>query len=337
MTSYLIIKLGAIGDVAMATAIASELRKSTPAVQITWVVGRAAKPLLEATNIVDEIITADEDPILSGSLSQKISAVWSVVSKLGMRKFDVCLIPYRDWRYHILRAGVRCKEERTFCPDRWLIPGRYHGFEYARLALGRDLAADENITLPAAQLAPYSGEKVPAILLAPGSPSPTATDRMRQWPLDSYVQLAQMLCEQGHAVGIVGIDNTGKLEKEFQNLPVVSFINRTTIPELLQVLGQAQMLVTHDTGTMHLMEICGGACVALFGPTIASEKLFPSSRNLALQSPALLPCMPCYDGRNYAECNHRRCMRNITPQRVFQAVRTYMEKSSHADNAGEKS
>ena len=31
MTSYLIIKLGAIGDVAMATAIASELRKSTPA------------------------------------------------------------------------------------------------------------------------------------------------------------------------------------------------------------------------------------------------------------------------------------------------------------------
>lgn len=172
MTSYLIIKLGAIGDVAMATTIASELRKSNPAVQITWVVGRAAKPLLEATNIVDEIITADEDAILCGSLSQKISAVWAVVSKLGMRKFDVCLIPYRDWRYHILRAGVRCKEVRTFSPDRWLIPGRYHGFEYARLALGRDLAPDENITLPPAQSAPYSGEKVPAILLAPGSPSP---------------------------------------------------------------------------------------------------------------------------------------------------------------------
>ena len=337
MTSYLIIKLGAIGDVVMATAIASELRKSTPTARITWVVGNAARPLLEATGIIDEIITADEDAILCGSLSQKISAVWSVVSKLGLRKFDVCLIPYRDWRYHILRAGVRCKEVRTFRHARWLIPGRYHGFEYARLALGKDLAPDAHISLPPAQSAACVAENVPAILLAPGSPSPSATDRMRQWPLDFYVQLAQMLCGQGHAVGIVGIDKTGKLDEAFRHLPVVSFINRTTIPELLQVLGQAQLLVAHDTGTMHLMGMCGGACVAMFGPTLASEKLFPASKNLALQSPVSLPCMPCYDGREYAQCSHHLCMHNITPQRVFQAVCNYMEKSSHADNAGGKS
>lgn len=337
MTSYLIIKLGAIGDVAMATTIASELRKTAYSTRITWVVGRAAKPILEAIGIIDEIITADEDAILCGNLLQKIRAVWSVARKLGMRKFDVCLIPYRDWRYHILRAGVLCKEVRTFRHARWLIPGRYHAFEYARLALGKDIGPDTQISLPPVQSTPYTAEITPAILLAPGSPSPSATDRMRQWPLDSYVQLAQMLCDQGHAVGIVGIDRTGKLEEAFRNLPVVSFVNRTTIPELLQTLGQARLLVTHDTGTMHLMEICGGACVAMFGPTLASEKLFPASKNIALQSPASLPCMPCYDGRDYAACSHRLCMHNIAPQRVFQVVCNYMEKSSYADNAGEKS
>lgn len=336
MTSYLIIKLGAIGDVAMATVIATELRKSAPAARITWVVGRAAKPLLEATGIVDEIITADEDAILCGSLSQKISAVWSVLGKLCLRKFDVCLIPYRDWRYHLLRAGVRCREVRTFRHGRWLIPGRYHGFEYVRLALGKDLAPDATISLPAVQFTPSAADDIPAILLAPGSPHPLATDWMRQWPLESYVQLAQMLCEQGHRVGIVGIDSTGKLDEAFRSLPVVSFINRTTVRELLQVLGQAKLLVAHDMGAMHLMELCGGACVALFGPTLASEKLFPDSKHLALQSPVSLPCMPCYDGVDYAKCSHRRCMHNITPQRVFQAVCHYMEKSSHADNAGEK-
>ena len=115
-------------------------------------------------------------------------------------------------------------------------------------------------------------------------------------------------------MGIVGIDKTGKLEEAFQDLPVVSFINRTTISELLQILKQAKLLVTHDAGTMHLMEICGGPCVALFGPTLASEKLFPAPKNIALQSPVSLACMPCYDGKTYAACNHRRCMHNITPE-----------------------
>lgn len=335
--SYLIIKLGAIGDVAMATIMAAELRKSKPNVQITWVVGPAARPLLEATGIIDEIITADEEAIRNGSLLQKICAVWSVLRKLGRRKFDVCLVPYRDWRYHILRASARCKEVRTFRHGRWLIPGRYHGFEYSRLAVGKESAPDSHITLPPAQSVPHVAENTPAILLAPGSPSPSATDRMRQWPLDSYVQLAKMLSEKGHTVGIVGVDKTGKLDEAFQNLPVVSFVNRTTITELLHVLKRTQMLVTHDTGTMHLMEMCGGACVALFGPTLASEKLFPASKNLAMQSPVFLPCMPCYDGKDYAECSHRRCMHNIPPQQVFQAVCNYMEKLSYTDNAREES
>lgn len=337
MSFYLIIKLGAIGDVAMATIMAYELRKAKPDARLVWVVGSAARPLLEATGIVDEIITADEDAILHGSLSQKICAVWSVLRKLGGRKFDLCLIPYRDWRYHILRLGVRCKEVRSFRYGRWLIPGRYHGFEYARLALGKDNDPDSHIALPPVQSTANITEEIPAILLAPGSPSPSATDIMRQWPLDFYVQLAKMLSEMGRTVGIVGIDKTGKLDKAFQNLPVVSFVNRTTLPELLHVLKQAQMLVTHDTGTMHLMGMCGGACVALFGSTLASEKLYPTSKNIALQSPVFLPCMPCYDGKDYKECSHRLCMHNITPQMVFQAVCNHMEKLSHPDNAGKES
>lgn len=336
MSSYLVIKLGSLGDVAMAIVMATELRKSQSKVRLTWIVGRASRPLLESTGIIDEIITADEEAILNGSLLQKVRAVWDVLRKLGRRKFDVCLIPYRDWRYHILRVGVRCKEVRTFRHGRWLIPGRYHGAEYLRLALAKDNVAGVNIGLPLVQSAPYSTDSAPVILLAPGSPDPAATDRMRQWPLELYVQLAKMLCETGYAVGIVGIDRTGKLNEAFHNLPVVSFVNRTTIPELLQVLRQARLLVTHDTGTLHLMGICGGACVALFGPTLASEKLFPDSKNFALQSPLFLPCMPCYDGRNYEACSHRNCMRNITPQMVFQVACNAMKKLSHAENTWEK-
>ena len=46
MSFYLIIKLGAIGDVAMATIMAYELRKAKPDARLVWVVGSAARPLL---------------------------------------------------------------------------------------------------------------------------------------------------------------------------------------------------------------------------------------------------------------------------------------------------
>lgn len=337
MNSYLIIKLGAIGDVAMATAMLSEIRKTDPAASVTWVVGQAARPLLESTGLVDEIICTDENAILHGTMTQKIRTVWSVLTRLAGRRFDVCLVPYRDRRYRLLHLGVRCNEVRTFQQMRRLIPGRYHGFEYAALVHNKDLDPEARISLASVAVAPRQTQQtVPSVLLAPGSPDPHTTDWMRQWPLDFYARLAQMLCERGYSVGIVGMDKTGRVEEAFRDLPVVSFINRTTLSDMLQILGQARLLVTHDAGPLHLMELCRGACVALFGPTLASEKLFPADRNTALQSPLPLPCMPCYDGKNYAACSNHICMSNITPARVFQAVLSSLEKSADSGNAGEK-
>lgn len=138
MVTYLVIKLGAIGDVAMASTMLTEIRNSGKETSITWVVGKAAAPLLAATGLVDEIILADERAILSGGLWQKILAASSISRVLSGRKFDVCLVPYRDFRYRLLLLGVRCSDVRTFRKSRGLVPGRYHGFEYARLARGHE-------------------------------------------------------------------------------------------------------------------------------------------------------------------------------------------------------
>lgn len=93
MVTYLVIKLGAIGDVAMASTMLTEIRNSGKETSITWVVGKAAAPLLAATGLVDEIILADERAILSGGLWQKILAASSIPRVLSGRKFDVCLVP----------------------------------------------------------------------------------------------------------------------------------------------------------------------------------------------------------------------------------------------------
>lgn len=335
MASYLVIKLGALGDVVMASAILAELKIQQSGNTVTWITGKAARPLLERMNLVDEIITVDEHAVLDGSLLKKISVVASVFIKLFGRKFDVCLIPYRDWRYHLLRLGARCTTVRSFRGNRGLIPGRYHAFEYIRLASGRDSSSEDEITIPHVSFS--QAIQAPQVLLAPGCPSPTATDKIRQWPLEHYVHLARLLCEHGYSVGLIGMDTTDLLEKAFCGIPVISYINKTTIDELLQLLGGARLLVAHDSGPIHLMKLAGGACVNLFGPTLASEKVKPSPHHIVLQSPVTIPCMPCYDGKTYAACTDNICMKKIQPQAVFLAVQSYFSTSFHKpDEAGKE-
>ena len=256
MATYLIVKLGAIGDVAMASTMLTEIRKSGKETSITWVTGKAAAPLLAATGQVDEIILADERAILSGGLWQKILAVSSILRILSGRKFDVCLVPYRDFRYRLLLLSVRCPDVRTFRKSRGLVPGRYHGFEYARLARGHESSCGMGASFPPLRVAP-ARLAVPQILLAPGGAG-DASDRMRRWPLEYYVRLAGMLCGQGYSVGITGMDGTGALEAAFRKIPVTSFVNRTDLPGLLRLLRGTRLLITHDSGPVHLMALWRG-------------------------------------------------------------------------------
>ncbi len=335
MASYLVIKLGALGDVVMASAMLTELKMRQSGNTVTWITGKAARPLLEMTGLVDEIITVDEQAILNGCLKKKMSSVISVFFKLLGRRFDVCLVPYRDWRYHLLRLGARCASVRSFRGSRWLIPGRYHAFEYMRLASGQECSAEEEAVIP--QISFPQKNHAPQILLAPGCPDPAATDIIRQWPLEHYVHLARRLCEHGYSVGLIGMDTTGRLEGAFSGIQITSYINKTTLEELLRLLDGTRLLVAHDSGPIHLMEMLGGGCVSLFGPTLASEKICPSPRHSALQSSVVLPCMPCYNGKNYAECADSFCMKQIQPEAVFIAVQKHLSGNfSYAKNTGEE-
>ena len=333
--SYLIIKLGALGDVAMSLAALREL-KSVPGTKVTWVAGESVVPLLELSNLVDEIIIADSPALLGSNKILAACAVLSVCRKLWGRKFDLCLIPYRDWRYNFLRLGAWCKTVCSFRPKANLIPGRYHGSEYMRLASGGNVCSDVENLFPDLCLPSKGAMQVPDILLAPGgSFNASKGDVKRRWPVEHYVKFAQMALDSNLTVGIIGSGDDAELEKEFSELPVTSFINKTTLVELLSILRETRLLITHDSGPMHLMALVGRPMIALFGPTLAMEKIISSHRAKVLHSPRPLLCRPCYDGKRYAKCSSNFCMTEILPDRVFSEALILL-KEAEAENTGEK-
>ena len=101
-----------------------------------------------------------------------------------------------------------------------------------------------------------------------------------------------MALDSNLTVGIIGSGDDAELEKEFSELPVTSFINKTILAELLAILRETRLLITHDSGLMHLMALVGGPMIALFGPTLAMEKIISSHRAKVLHSPRPLLCRP---------------------------------------------
>ncbi len=322
MKNILIIKLGALGDVARATVMLPAIRRRFPEARVTWMAGSGAAALLSLLRDPPEIIRVDDAAMLRGTFLRRLAAVWDANRRIAGRVYDLVLVPYRNRLYHALRVGTWCKTARGFQGRRGLVPGRCQCAEYARLIWETDGAALPAPVFPELDAARLPApDQVPDVLLVPGGArNLLADDAVRRWPLEHYGELARLLLAQGLTVGIAGGKDDTAEAAAFAGLPVTDFTGRTDIPELFGLLRRARVLVSHDTGPIHCMNLLRGKVVALFGPTLACEMLGSGQNIRTLAGGEALPCRPCYDGKRYAACDSVPCLRAIKPRDVLEAV-----------------
>jgi heptosyltransferase-2 len=160
------------------------------------------------------------------------------------------------------------------------------------------------------------------VALAPGGArNVLADDALRRWPIRRYGQLAERLRGDGHTVVLTGGPGDEWVREEMPGAGAcVDLIGRTSVPELIGVLSAADVVVTHDSGPLHLALMAGVPLVALFGPTNPAEKVPRGGDTTVLWGGDGLACRPCYDGRTYAVCSSRACLRQIDVVGVHRAV-----------------
>lgn len=326
----LIVKLGAIGDVIMALPMITALRRRDPGVKITWLCGDVSAPVVRLVDGV-EVIAISEAALLAGSTGRKIREILTAWLRLFGRRFDLVITPYYDVRYRLLSAAALAKERRRFNRGKgrwWPVPGRYHSDEYVRLVTNVDDATAESAAMPRIDarlsekirsLMAASGESV--IALAPGGARNALGDSpLRRWPLESYGRLGAELVRRGYRVALTGAASDGWVREAFRDQPVLDLIGQTVLADLIAVYRACAAVVTHDSGPMHLALLAGASTVALFGPTQPSEKVARGERLRVIWGGAELPCRPCYDGKTYAPCLNNRCLVELAPESVADAV-----------------
>ena len=97
---------------------------------------------------------------------------------------------------------------------------------------------------------------------------PFTSDVVKQWPIERFRLLAQRISgELGLGVLIIGKEEyagTGRLKFENLGKNIVNMINKTSLIELAQVIKQCKLLVSCDSGPVHLAASVGVPVIALF-------------------------------------------------------------------------
>ncbi len=344
--SVLIIKLAAIGDVVMALPMIKALRKDRANIHITWICCKTIKPVLNQINGIDEIISINGTELLTGNIFKRLLILFNIWLKLFLRRFDTVITGHSSWQYRLLSLTVRAKCKRSFYRNAggtMPIPGRHHSDEYVRLATGDDGPIVSRAILPIVswslpeniedKLKKNSDNKI--IALAPGgAKNALHEDAIRRWPMIGYVSLAKRLIENGYRVILTGAPSDKWVCQAFEKLKesyaedfsIIDLIGETSLVNLVALYGACDVVVTHDSGPLHLARLAGTPQVALFGPTNPNEKVPRTDKTKIIWGGENLACRPCYDGKVYAKCHDFACLKSIKVEEVYNAVAVVVGK-----------
>ncbi len=168
------------------------------------------------------------------------------------------------------------------------------------------------------------------VLLAPGGArNVLRDDHLRRWPAERWGALAATLVAEGCRVTVIG--GAGDREEADTVARAVrreagsagafdDLVGRLPLEGTLELIARSDLLVTHDSGPLHLAALTRTPAVALFGPTDPQQFVAPQADVTVMSAAAGLECAPCYDGKGYAPCGLNRCLTDVTVGRVAGAV-----------------
>lgn len=327
----LIIKIGAIGDVVMALSMLNAIDQKYPGAEISWLCGTIVEPLLKNVPRIDKIICLDEKKLLTGNFFHKLNEIIKTWLKLFLKKYDLAVIAYKNPYYKILALFTFKKRIADFRGTGRLntvIPGRYYAVEYTKLILGKDDWEAVEIGFPKINikstnviLKKLDSLKGKKIVLNPGGAKNLINGgELRRWPVEHYRDITKKLLRHDINIILIGGDQDEWVLEYFNDIDVINLINKTSLMDLLSLFEKCDMLLTHDTGALHLAKLTGIKILGLFGPLNPTQILGTKENVDIIFLGHSLPCSPCYDGKNFADCNNNLCMKNITVDIVYKRI-----------------
>ena len=327
----LFVKPSSLGDIVHAMPTCAAIRRAYPKARLTWLVKRQWAGFVERIDGVDRVWPVKST--LKGWISQ--------VSPLRAERFDLVVDLQGLFRSAAigwfsgspLLVGFANGREGSswFYSRRVPVPQlEMHAVDRYLLVAKAVGAAESGAPEFRFRIPPTDYEEVDRLLIRSGVSPGTSWVAMnvsarwptKRWPAASFAEVADRLRQEGYGavVMIGGPDERAEVAavSGMMKTSAIDLAGATTVGLLPALLSKASLLITNDSGPMHVAAAVGTPVVALFGPTSAARTGPYGVGHDVLTGK--IPCSPCFS-RTCHNTLPLECLNLVSPQQVLAAVR----------------
>lgn len=287
--NVLVIDFGQMGDVVLSLPALAAVRRRFPAARVTVAVGKPGRQVVELSGSADDVLVVDRVALRDGFAPLSVARVVGVVQEVRRRKFDF-VIDLHSLSETNLLAYLSGAPRRLLSRR----PGRSLDFlsnfrpappaeDLSKHAVERyldvlaPLRVGEVSRVPRLPLRDEAeraveqlfrkarlGQGAPVVGVFPGAGHPS-----RRWPLERFGELAKRLADADglHTALFVGPEEHRQAKQIRAAFPAATttLIEKLDIPQLASALARTSVLVSNDTGPVHIAAAVGTPTVVLVG------------------------------------------------------------------------
>ncbi|MEW6701112.1 MAG: glycosyltransferase family 9 protein [Bacteroidota bacterium] len=322
INKILIIRLSSLGDVLLATPVIRALKQKHPNSQIDFVVKKQYEEVLKNNPYLHKLYIYGKDKaeeLRYEVRSTKYDLIIDLQNNFRSRTLTgVFHLQIRRFKKPALKKLLLVYFKINFLKELKTIPQRYA--ETADVQLddkGLELLIPEDVKPQLENEKNYIG-------FCPGSKHFT-----KRWLPEYFVQLGNELTKEGFTIVLFG----GKSDKElceeiFRQIDgCVNLQNNDRLLQTAADMKKCRLIFTNDSGLMHTVTAVGVPLVAVFGSTVCEFGFAPYAVHNSILENKSLSCRPCsHIGRSSCPRKHFRCMKDITPQLVFNHIKDTLSR-----------
>lgn len=340
--NILIVKLSAIGDVIHTLPSLAELRRLYPDAYITWVVEEAAADLVKNHPLLNEVIISRRKSWMkafhSGNIRQPLREIMSFMKDVRRHRYDVVIdfhglfkssvivflsLGKRKLGYDSFQelSGLFVSEKipedmNKHAVDRYLDFPRYLGAKTGsvQFVLPFHEEAEKRAQII---LRKYNLEDKNFIAM-----NPVALWETKLWNDAKFAHLADLIHNELHLKVVFTGSEKASIDT-ITSLMTTEKINlggETTLLDLAYIYKKAQVVISTDSGPMHLAAALETPVVALFGPTDPLRTGPYGFDHTIIRTD--ISCSPCF----LKKCSTKKCMEDISIGQVFTAVKELLRR-----------
>jgi len=327
----LIIRPGGIGDAVLLSSVISCLKKTTDYLHITILAERRNAGVFPLIPSVDEVFCYDRPLEFIKTLRSRYDVVidteqWHRLSAVvaGLIRAPIKIGFDTNERRRMFTHGI-LYDLCAYEPDNFfalLQPlGAYIQKDVGTITLSLTPAA----VIRASQLLkPLSSD--PFVVIFPGASIPE-----KRWGAERFRVVSKWLSEDGYRIVVVG----GMEDREDGDVIVgtggLNLAGMTTLAETAAVIARSRLLISGDSGVLHLAVGLDIPTVSLFGPGIAKKWAPKGEKHVVLNRNLL--CSPCTYFGTTPPCPYGvRCMKEITADQVMMAAVSLLQLETESRN-----